>query len=196
MIRINFLGDTGATARMAVLQVGLYLGSIVIGAVICALMYRSSATEVEQLTRETDELSRTLTQLQETTTEVRNLESKRAELNSKLAVIATLKRSKAGPVRVLDDLNSALPERSWLQEIREVGGKLRLTGLALDNQTIAAFMKDLETSDFFDGIELVETRQHEREGVKISSFTLDTSVRYAGAADPTEVDGAVAGEAG
>jgi hypothetical protein len=125
------------------------------------------------------------------------LESKREDLNNKLAVIATLRRSKVGPVRVLDDLNMAVPERAWLSEIKEASGLLKINGVALDNQTVSLFMKDLEASDYFDNIELVESKQalakasdpsqlldltkgESSDSVKINQFALQTRVLYAG----------------
>jgi type IV pilus assembly protein PilN len=129
---------------------------------------------------EAAKLERQLAALQETTKEVRELDKKRTELNDKLVVIATLKRNKAGPVRVMDDLNMSLPERAWLTEFREGAGTLRMIGTALDNQTIATYMKDLQASDYFTAVDLVETKQIESKGVKIKNFTLDAKITYTG----------------
>ena len=180
MIKINLLGDDTAVDHSGKLIVAGYVLSLVMFCAIFYFMGQSVGADVARLTHETDLLTKQLNKLKETTKEVHELENKRQELNDKLAVIAKLKRNKIGPVRVMDDLNLAIPERAWVSDMKESAGVLRLVGFALDNQTIAVFMKDLEASDYFDAVELVETKQADREGVKIKAFTLDTKVNYAG----------------
>ena len=121
-----------------------------------------------------------LKKLKEVTKEVRELEAKKAELRDKLAVIAKLKISKVGPVRVMDDLNKALPERAWITSIKERQGSLSIAGMALDDQTIAGFMRDLEASDYYDTVDLVQSRKTPWKGGKISEFSLEAKINYAG----------------
>ena len=102
------------------------------------------------------------------------------DLNDKLHVIALLKKSKSGPVRVLDDLNTSIPDRSWLSTLKESENVLHIAGFALDNQTIAAFMKDLARSDFFESVDLEETKIAQKDGVKIRAFSLNSKINYAG----------------
>ena len=197
MIKINLLGNDTAIDNSGVFLLGGYLLSMAACLLICFVLYSSSASEVSQLTEDTNRLKSQLAKLKETTKEVHGLESKREDLNNKLAVIATLRRSKVGPVRVLDDLNMAVPDRAWLSEIKEASGLLKISGVALDNQTVSLFMKDLEASDYFDNIELVESKQalakasdpsqlvdlakgESSDAVKINQFVLQTRVLYAG----------------
>lgn len=57
---------------------------------------------------------------------------------------------------------------------------MKISGNALDNQTIALFMKDLEQSEYFKKVDLIETKQAENQGAKIKSFTLLADISYAG----------------
>jgi len=180
MIKINLLGDDTAVDHTGILFIGGYVASLVLLLALGFFMYQAVISEIDEKTAEKSNLEAELAQLQETTKEVKELEKKRQDLSSKLAVIATLKRNKVGPVRVLDDLNNAIPERAWLKSIREKGGVLRIEGIALDNQTIAIFMKDLEQSDYYQTIDLVETRQVIKSGVTMKEFTLNAKISYAG----------------
>jgi type IV pilus assembly protein PilN len=197
MIKINLLGNDTAIDNSGVFLLGGYLLSMGACLLVCFILYSSAASDVSQLTEDTTRLQTQLTKLKETTKEVHDLEHKREDLNSKLAVIATLRRSKVGPVRVLDDLNMAVPERAWLTEIKEASGSVKISGVALDNQTVSLFMKDLEASDYFENIELVESKQalakasdpsktvdmtrgDNSDSVKINEFALQTKVLYAG----------------
>ncbi|RIL12178.1 MAG: hypothetical protein DCC75_00915 [Proteobacteria bacterium] len=180
MIKINLLGDDTVVDHSGRLVVILMAGSIVICLGVFVLLYNSISSSVAAVQDEVAALDVELNKLKETTKEVRDLEAKRAGLRDKLIVIATLKRNKTGPVRVMDDLNKALPERSWIEELREQDGQLRISGKALDNQTIASFMKDLETSEFYETVDLGETKQSDWKGVKIKDFTLQARINYAG----------------
>ncbi len=180
MIKINLLGDDTAQDNTGTVVVAAYVLSLVLCIGVFGFMQRSISSKVNSLQTEKSKLEGQLARLQETTKEVKDLDKSRAELNDKLVVIATLKRSKVGPVRVLDDLNKSLPERAWVTEMKEQNGSLRIMGFALDSQTVAAFMKDLASSDYFTGVELNETRTVEKMGAKIRDFSLDAKLSYAG----------------
>ncbi len=180
MIKINLLGDDTVIDTSGTWLVIGYALSLVGVLLIVGILYVSVSSSIDTLTTESESLDKRLKALQETTKEVRDLEKKKNELASKTSIIAILKKSKLGPVRILDDLNTAIPEKAWVTEVRESGGILRVSGLALDNQTIAAFMKSMETSDYFDTIDLGESRQVEKNGVKLKEFTIQAKVSYSG----------------
>ena len=181
MIKVNLLGEPAGIDRATQRWFGAYGASVLLLVTLCGVVYASSIARVGALESETTQHNSTLIKLKKETKEVRELDAKRKELHAKLDVIARLKLTKVGPVRVLDDLNQAVPERVWLTEIAETATILKLSGYALDNQTIAAFMKELERSDFFETVELVETKQMDRDGVKMKLFTLESRINYAGA---------------
>ncbi|MBI2361260.1 MAG: PilN domain-containing protein [Deltaproteobacteria bacterium] len=113
------------------------------------------------------------------------LENKVAELRGKLKVIDDLNKKKTGPVRVMESLSGAMPARLWLTQFREASGNATIDGLAVDNQTIAEFMKALSNSAYFKDVELVETAQTEQGGVSLKRFSLSLKLVY----QPPEPDG-------
>jgi type IV pilus assembly protein PilN len=114
--------------------------------------------------------------------ELTKLETERKDLEEKLKIISTLEAKKVGPVQVLADLSDAAPEQVWLVEFRETGGLATITGLGLDDQTIANFMRRLGASPYFDGVDLVETAQSEQDGVQLKSFVVNARLSYSGKA--------------
>lgn len=180
MIKINFLGDIEAPRNDYPIQIGVAVIVLVCVLGGCLLLQSAVNDDIIHMTEAKGDLEIELTRLRKITAEVKNLEKKRKDLESKLAVIAKLKGGKLGPVMALDDLNLSIPEKAWLMEIRETQGAYRITGLALDNQTIAGFMKKLEESVFFKDIELIESKQTEKQGVKIKDFSISSTVDYTG----------------
>lgn len=180
MIKINLLGDETIIDHSSIYWLAGYVASVAACFAVFFYLNSSITGSIDDLRGQEQSLEAQLNRLKATTKEVRDLEAKKEELRDKLAVIAILKRSKAGPVRVMDDLNLALPERAWLTNVKERDGRLRIQGLALDNQTIAGFMKELEGSDYFSAVDLVETKRAQWKGVRITSFILQAKVNYAG----------------
>jgi type IV pilus assembly protein PilN len=100
------------------------------------------------------------------------------EFESKHKVIGDLNRRKIGPVRVMESLSAATPPTLWLTEFKETSGKLLITGLALDNQTVANFLKALATFYYFKDVELVETTEAGPGTGSLRKFTVKSLVTY------------------
>lgn len=106
------------------------------------------------------------------------LQKKVKEFESKHKIIEDLTGRKSGPVRVMESLSAATPTTLWLTEFKETGGKLVLTGLALDNQTVADFLKSLATFYYFREVELIETTEAGPGSGPLKKFTVKSSVTY------------------
>ena len=85
------------------------------------------------------------------------------------------------PVRVLEDLSMATPDKLWITEFAETGGNVKISGLGVDEQTVADFMRRLGTSPFFRGVDLEETSLVDQDGIKHKKFVLKGAVNYLGA---------------
>lgn len=185
MIRINLLGDATAIDSSGKVIVASFAASVLIFCAAFFFLHTSISNEIEILTLDIEEKEQELVRLEKVTKEVKDLETKEAEYNNKIAVIANLKLSKMGPVRILDDLNRSVPEHAWVAQVKEEGGLMRIDGKAIDNQTIAGFMRELEESDYVKSVDLGETRQLDERGAKIKAFSLSALVQYAGGAKAT-----------
>lgn len=180
MIKINLLGDKTVIDRSGRI-IAFFAGvSIVVTLFICFSLQTWSANTVSDLESQEQSLRSELAQLKKQTEEVNELEEKKADLATKLTVMAQLKRAKPGPVRILDDINNAIPERAWLTDASEQANVMTINGLALDNETVSAFMESLADSNYFDNIVLKEAKGMKVEGVDIKQFSLTSSVNYSG----------------
>jgi type IV pilus assembly protein PilN len=91
--------------------------------------------------------------------EIEKFKQQKQELERKLDVIRDLNAKKTGPVEMLDELSLIIPEKAWLSSITNQGDNIVLEGSAVDNTTIAAFMKQLQASKHFDNVTLVLSKQ-------------------------------------
>jgi type IV pilus assembly protein PilN len=97
-------------------------------------------------------------------------------LQDKLNVINSLRREKASPARVLDQLSIDKPEKIQLESLKKEGSKLGIEGIALDDETVANFMTNLRKSKLFKNVDLIVTEQTEQSKIKLKKFVLSCEI--------------------
>lgn len=162
MIRINLLPTKEAQRALGRRQqMSVALLSVTVALLMMVIPYVLQGRQLGRVDRDIDQLRTEIVKFNEQAREVRDLDKKRIELQAKLKVIDDLKQKRVGPVRTLEDLSVATPEKLWLVDFNDVSGLATITGMALDNQTIATFMRHLQGSKYFYDVDLVETSQSE-----------------------------------
>jgi len=116
-----------------------------------------------------------LAQLNKEVGEIDQLKQQKAKLEQKLNVIRDLDRGRLRAAYVLGELSQRTPEKVWIESLDKSGKSLKITGVALDNETIANFMTVLERSKYFTGVELGASEQINRGGLKLKKFSLNCS---------------------
>ena len=159
MIKINLLGEAKTVNMLFRLGLVLYVLSLVGLGGLFWFWYDGVSNDVAEFRQRTSVSKQLLDNLQGQTKEIVGLEDKKKLLFSKLAVLARIKESKKGPVRVLDDLNTALPADVWLRSVVERGGIFEIKGRALSNDSVSAFLVNLDKSDYFSEVELKSSTQ-------------------------------------
>ena len=112
--------------------------------------------------------------------EVKDIEVKRKNLQDKLDVIENLEKGRVGAVMFMDKLSQMIPEKLWLVSLTENQGKVNLTGNAIDNQTVAKFIENLEKSGIFLEVIFGSSSQVMYEKYKMVSFSLSLKAALPG----------------
>jgi len=109
--------------------------------------------------------------------ELADLEKKRLDLNNKIQIINKLKSDSSLTVRVLDEVAKIVDNnRMWLTSLNQRGGSLKITGYALDNQTVAQFMDELKTSPYINTVSLNNSSLKQVAGTDLKEFGLSCGV--------------------
>jgi type IV pilus assembly protein PilN len=170
MIRINLLPFRAARkkeyARKQLNLYGLTVIFLLFAMTYFSVNFNSRLTELwakqKAVTAECDKYGETNKQLNYINAEI-------AGLRSKLEVIKVLEKAKKGPVLLLEDIARAVPnERLWLRIITEKDGALSLEGSAMDNDTVALLMTELEKADNVLSVDLVNTKRRKFPQYKIN----------------------------
>ncbi|MEE9279961.1 MAG: PilN domain-containing protein [Myxococcota bacterium] len=174
MIRINLLPVREARRQAGLRNQGILLGVAAgIGVLACIGLQLSVSTRTAQHRRLITERNAELASLEQTRKQVERFVKERKQIEQKLDVIAQLERARTGPVRLMDEIASRIPERLWLEKMTAKGGLIAMKGLSLDAEIVAAFLTRLEESPMLSRVELLETKLEEVDGLKLNAFKIN-----------------------
>ena len=179
MIRVNLLPVKQIKAEVSRRR-DLIVGGMALGltALIILGAYIYQSYRISKLQNEIATARSEIKALDVRVKEFGELQKKLKEFESKHKIIQDLNQRKAGPVRVMESLSAATPPTLWLTEFKETGGKLVISGLAVDNQTVADFLKALATFHYFRDVELVETTEGGPGSGPLKKFSLKSLISY------------------
>ena len=177
MIRINLLPFRAARKKENIRrQLMIYGLSVVCLLSLMGWSFIHLTTTLSDLKIEEENKQKELKTYEATIRKIADLEKKIKEIRAKLEVIRELERNKTGPVHLLDEIAMAVPkEKLWLSSMKETKGSLTLTGTAMDNETVALFMTNLEKSDYISDVDLQSAKLREIKEYKlnVSDFALE-----------------------
>ena len=104
--------------------------------------------------------------------EVEKFKARKAELQKKVDIISNLQKGRTGPVRHFEALSAAIPEKCWIDTLSVKDERVTLSGVALNNYTIANFMTALGQTGRFRDVVLGAAEQTTVAGVKLVKFNL------------------------
>jgi type IV pilus assembly protein PilN len=113
-----------------------------------------------------------IARLQKEIGEVEKFKTRKAELQKKVDIISNLQKGRTGPSRHFDALSAAIPEKCWIDTLSVKEGNVALSGVALNNYTIANFMTALGQTGRFRDVVLGAAEQTTVAGVKLVKFNL------------------------
>jgi type IV pilus assembly protein PilN len=177
MIRINLLPFRAARKKENVKrQITIYFLLVFFLFAVMAYFFLNLNSQVSALKTERDQKKKELAPYKGTKKKLQNLKKEIAEIRAKLGVIKTLEKKKKGPVRLLDEISQAVPKNKlWLRSLKEKKGILTLSGTAMDHETVALFMTNLENAKLVNSVDLNTTKLKRLKKYKldVTDFTLD-----------------------
>ena len=146
MIKVNLFPYRAAKIKENIRrQVTIYFLSVIFLILVMAYLFINFNKEIKSLRQRYVARQRELATFKDTNTKINALKKNIAALKVKLETINQLEKAKTGPVKLLDDISMSVPkDKLWLTNFVEKKGTLSLTGTAMDNETVADFMKRLD----------------------------------------------------
>jgi type IV pilus assembly protein PilN len=177
MIRINLLPFRAARKKENIRrQISIYVLTVAFLVIVMIYFFLDLNSTLSGVKEEDQRLQAEIKTYEATIKRIGELEKKIKEIRTKLDVIKELERNKTGPVHLLDEIAMAVPkEKLWLTSLKESRGTLTLQGTAMDNETVALFMTNLEHSSYISAVDLQSTRLRSMPQYKlnVADFVLE-----------------------
>ena len=149
------------------------IGAWVIMGAIVALGYIHVNALIDNQKRRNIYLNEEISKVNKQIAEIDKLKKKRIELKARMDVIFRLQADRTQIVHMFDELVRKLPEGMYLTSLKQTGKNIVVTGRAQSNARVAAFMRSLESSGWFELPDLdVINITDSRGGNRISRFSL------------------------
>jgi type IV pilus assembly protein PilN len=176
MIEINLLPVRAARKRESV-RFQLTMVSLILVFVLIIIAYFgwSAGKRERRIDTQLKLVQEDLVRLNKEVGEIDELKQRKAKLEQKLTVIKDLDKGRLRAAYIMGELSQRTPEKVWIESLDKSGKDLKISGVALDNETIANFMDVLGRSKYFTGVELEITEQIDRGGLKLMKFSLRCS---------------------
>jgi len=173
MIRINLLPVKAAQKKeMLKGQIIVVCLALIVSGALCGAIYMHFLNKIQDAQAEIDQKRFEISKLMKTIGEVNQFKKRQKELRAKLDIMDKLETARSGPVRLLDELYKAMPDKLWLTSFSEKGGSVKIEGAGVNEETVALFMRNLETSEFYNNVDLQVTQLSEQKGDKFHKFSL------------------------
>lgn len=136
--------------------------------------------EHRQLQREKEQYTHILNQ-------IKKLDADKKIIETRIGIIDQLKQSSSLTVRVMDEVaRMTPPRRMWLTGLSQTGASLRITGMALDNQTVAKYMDDLSGSPLIGNVVLANSSLQRFAERDLIQFSISCNVSIPDTETPTQ----------
>jgi type IV pilus assembly protein PilN len=174
MIRINLLPFRAKRKKENIRrQVFMFLSLLVF---IALALFYYNMTLSKKIAELEDKVSRTRQELvvtQKKAKEVDQIKKQIETLQKKMDIIAQLEKDRLAPVEFLSGLASVIVEKKmWLTGLNSGDTLVQLSGIALDNKTVAQFMTNLEKSPLYSAVNLKTLKHTEMQSISLKAFDM------------------------
>jgi len=190
MIDINLLPVREARRKADVRQLGMQvLLAAILGGASIGFLHSHVVSRISETEERIRQMEADIKQFQPQLDQVAAFRKKKASLEKKIEVIEDLDRARTGPVRVMSELASHMPERVWLTNLTTDGNAIKMKGEGMDNELVAVLMRELKESPYFKDVDLQSTELGNSKGLKVVKFNIEATVASPKPAKPEDAAG-------
>jgi type IV pilus assembly protein PilN len=172
MIRINLLPFRSTRKKENIRrQLSVFVLSVILTVIGLFGVNLFLDSRVDELKQRIGSTKAELEKYDKINKEIAEIKKKLDNLNKKMAVIRELEVSRYEPVRLMETINQVLVEkRMWLTGLKYSTRDVSVSGLALDDKTVADFMLRLEGCGLYSKVDLKGLKQVEIQKTQVKSF--------------------------
>jgi type IV pilus assembly protein PilN len=193
MIRINLLSveKPVAKTRSFNFKIGDKVGQILAISVLAAFAvyvgwdYTSVSAEDARLRSDLVAARAEKQRLAPILKEVERYDARRKELQQRVVLIEELRKNQSGPVHMLDEISSSLPDRLWLTEMKQTGDDMQMDGRTSSLSALADLVANLEASGYFKKpVEIISSEEEKNDDKDLIKFSIKATFEMPGSKPP------------
>lgn len=104
--------------------------------------------------------------------EIKKFKEDEALIESRILALEKISKDRSREVRVMDLMQTVIPEKAWLTRLEMNGVKINIQGLALSDFEITSFLDSLSKSVFLTDVNLVSSNEVSQEGSVLKKFEI------------------------
>ena len=174
MIRINLLPFRAARKKENIRrQISVFFLSVFLMLAVFTFYNIHLGGRIKALKKNVTVTEAELQKYQKITQQIEDIKKKLAILQKKTEVIRKLETDRFEPVQILEAMTEKIiAKRMWFTSFNDHPKDIKVTGIALDNKTVADFMTRLEGSGWFSAVKLNTLEKHVVQGSSLKKFSI------------------------
>ena len=169
MIRINLLPFRAARKKENIRrQISVFALTFIFFIIAAFAWNMRLGAKIHNLNDEVEDTKKEVAKYRKITRKIKKIKQQLRILRKKTQVINKLQRNRFDSVKLLDTMSDkVIAKRMWFTGFQNSGRKVQISGIALDNRTVADFMTRLEGTGMFGSVRL---KKVQKQVVKKSSL--------------------------
>ncbi|MBI5874453.1 MAG: PilN domain-containing protein [Deltaproteobacteria bacterium] len=173
MIKINLLPVRAAKKKETIRQQASIAGlSIVLLLIVLGILYFSISKTITGIQESVSGQEKEIARLDKEIGELKNVEGENKVILDKLNIVKQLEVNRRQHLKLFADIAGAIPEKLWIDSLKEAGQNITIMGFASGDEVVADFMRRLEKNLAPWKVELEIVNQVEKEKQKVAGFTI------------------------
>lgn len=186
-VRINLLPHR-EQKRVARQRQFVLLGALTLGlaAVVVAAGHTFIASRISGQEGRNAFLKVEIAKLEKEIEQIKVLKEKTTALLERKKIVEALQSNRSQVVHLLDQLVRQLPNGVYLKSIEQKGNEVKLVGYAQSNARVASLMRNLDSSEWLESAQLIETKAVILNNLRVSEFSMNVRLTQPKSSDDVE----------
>ncbi|HEY5602973.1 MAG TPA: PilN domain-containing protein [Gammaproteobacteria bacterium] len=150
-------------------------GSAIVTGLAVVLVHIQLTSMIAGQNQRNQFLQTTIAKVEKEIEEIRDLKRDKENLLARMEVIQKLQSSRPEIVHLFEELANAAPKGVFLLDASRTGNKLNITGVADSNDSVSAFMRNLDASQWLTNPKLNVIDSSKKEYANSSWFSLEVT---------------------
>lgn len=127
---------------------------------------------INALTKQSTDLDAQVLALRPELDTIEKLKGEKNKLSTEITVIKSLSKKRYTYIKILDSLQSLIPEKAWITKLTMKEQIISIEGRATEDAIISSFMQNLEESAYFSNVTWINSSEvNEPQGL-VKSFSI------------------------